>query len=176
MGWALRLAAPLKDFVYSVFERCFKASGRQAPHPRVMLGWWSTGSSTGNGRYASLESLARRDVGRWRVCGGHQPDHSTIGKFIQLHGEILSEKFFVELVKSLMSKLRLALGTVAGDGTVIEAAASHYRLLCSMEAAREAQAATEASPSNAELVRKAAGVDPPMKARSQDSVILSGHL
>jgi hypothetical protein len=62
------------------------------------------------------------------------------------------------LVKSLMSKLRLAPGTVAGDGTIIEAAASHYRWLRSaamMEAAREAQAAAAASPSNAALARKA---------------------
>jgi hypothetical protein len=57
-----------------------------------------------------------------------------------------------------MIKLRLAPGTSAGDGTVIEAAASHYRLLRSeamMEAAREAQAAAEASPNDDELARKA---------------------
>jgi hypothetical protein len=96
-----------------------------------------------------LEGLARRDVGAWWVCGGHQPDHSTIGKFIQLHAAILSEKFFVELVKGLLSKLRLAPGTVAADGTLIEAAASDYRLLraeAMMEAARAARAAADASP------------------------------
>lgn len=105
-----------------------------------------------------LEGLARRDVGAWWMCGGHQPDHSTIGKFIQLHAEILSEKFFVELVKGLMSKLRLTPGTVAADGTVIEAAASDYRLLraeAMMEAARAAQAAAAASPSDEELAHKA---------------------
>ncbi len=105
-----------------------------------------------------LEGLARRDVGAWWVCGGHQPDHSTIGKFIQLHAEILSEEFFVELVKSLMNKLRLAPGTVAADGTVIEAAASDYRLLRAevmMKAVGAAQAAADASPSNEELARKA---------------------
>ena len=106
-----------------------------------------------------LESLARRDVGAWWVCGGHQPDHSTIGKFIQLHAEALSEEFFVALVKNLISKLRLAAGTVAGDGTVIEAAASHFRTLraeAMLEAAREARAAAEAIPADAELARKAA--------------------
>jgi hypothetical protein len=30
-------------------------------------------------------------VGAWWSCGGHQPDHSTIGKFIQLHSVTLSE-------------------------------------------------------------------------------------
>jgi len=55
-----------------------------------------------------------------------------------------------------MNKLRLAPGTVAADGTVIEAAASDYRLLRAevmIEAARAAQAAAEASPSNEELAR-----------------------
>jgi hypothetical protein len=96
-----------------------------------------------------LEGLARRDVGAWWTCGG-QPGHSTIGKFSQLHAEILSEEFFVVLVKSLTSKLRLGPGPVAGDGTVVEAAASHYRLLRAeavIEAAREAQALAEAEPS-----------------------------
>jgi hypothetical protein len=48
-----------------------------------------------------LEGLARRDAGAWWLCGGHQPDHSTIGKFIVLHGEILTEEFFVGLVKRI---------------------------------------------------------------------------
>jgi hypothetical protein len=106
-----------------------------------------------------LEGLARRDVGAWWVCGGHQPDPSTIGKFIQLHGEILSAPFVVELVKRLRSKLHLVPGLVAGEGTVIAAAASHYRWLraeAMMEAVPEAQTVAEASPRDAELTRKAA--------------------
>jgi transposase len=159
MGWVLRLAGLLKDFDYSAFERIYKPTGRRALHPRVMLGLVVYGILNRQWSLRELEGLARRDVGAWWICGGHQPDHSTIGKFIQLHGEMLSEEFFVGLVKSLMSKLRLAPGTVAGDGTVIEAAASHYRLLRSeamTEAACQAQAAAEASPSDAELACKAA--------------------
>ena len=100
-----------------------------------------------------LESLARRDVGAWWVCGGHQPDHSTIGKFIQLHAEALSEEFFVALVKNLISKLRLAAGTVGGDGTVIEAAASHFRTLRAAAVQRAAAIAQERS----DLRRRHAG-------------------
>jgi transposase len=158
MGWVVRLAALLKDLDYSAFVRAYQPIGRRAHHPRVMLGLVVYGIINRQWSLRELEGLARRDVGAWWVCGGHQPDHSTIGKFIQLHAEILSEKFFVELVKNLMIKLRLAPGTVAGDGTVIEAAASHYRLLRSeamMEAARAAQAAADASPSNEQLARKA---------------------
>jgi len=105
-----------------------------------------------------LEALARREVGAWWICGGHQPDHSTIGKFIQLHAEILNEEFFVALVKTLTARLHLAPGTVAGDGTVIEAAASRYRSVRAealMAAAREEKAAAEANPAEPQLARKA---------------------
>jgi transposase len=104
------------------FVRAYQPIGRRALHPRVMLGLVVYGIINRQLSLRGLEGLARRDVGAWWVCGGHQPDHSTIGKFIQLHAEILSQEFFVELVKSLMNKLHLAPGTVAADGTVIEAA------------------------------------------------------
>jgi hypothetical protein len=56
-----------------------------------------------------LEGLARRDVGAWWMCGGQQPDHSTIGKFIGLHKEWLSDEFFTTVVKHLVGKLKLKL-------------------------------------------------------------------
>src|SRR5215469_1566833 len=158
MGWVLRLATLLKDFDYSAFERAYKPTGRRALHPRVMLGLVVYGILNRQWSLRELESLARRDVGAWWVCGGHQPDHSTIGKFIQLHAEILNEEFFVALVKTLTDRLHLAPGTVAGDGTVIEAAASRYRSLRAealMAAAREAKAAAEANPAEPQLARKA---------------------
>ena len=159
LGWVVRLAALLKELDYSAFARAYQPTGRRALHPRVMLGLVVYGILSRQWSLRELESLARRDVGAWWICGGHQPDHSTIGKFIQLHAELLSEEFFVGLVKSLIGKLRLAPGIVAGDGTVIEAAASHYRSLRAeavIESGREAQAASAASPHDAELARRAA--------------------
>jgi hypothetical protein len=76
-----------------------------ALHPQVMLGLVVYGIINRQWSLRGLEGLVRRDVGAWWVCGGHQPDHSTIGKFIQLHAETLAEEFFVELVRSLMNKL-----------------------------------------------------------------------
>jgi transposase len=162
LGWVVRLSALLKEFDYSLFARAYQWTGRRALHPRVMLGLVVYGVLHRQWSLRELEGLARRDVGAWWICGGHQPDHSTIGKFIQLHAEILTEQFFVALVKSLIVKLHLAPGTVAGDGTVIEAAASHYRSLRSeamVEAVREARAAAEANPINARLTAKAAAAE-----------------
>jgi transposase len=158
LGWVVRLAALLKELDYAAFMPAYQPTGRRALHPRVMLGLVVYGILNRQWSLRELEGLARRDVGAWWICGGHQPDHSTIGKFIQLHSVILSEDFFVALVKSLMSKARLAPGTVAGDGTVIEAAASRYRLLRAeavLEAACTAQAAAEASPTDNQLAQKA---------------------
>jgi hypothetical protein len=85
-----------------------------------------------------LEGLARRDVGAWWLCGGHQPDHSTIGKFIMLHAEVLTEEFFVGLVKHLATRLKLSPTLSAGDSTLMDAAASRFRLLFSDAAAQAA--------------------------------------
>jgi transposase len=158
LGWVLRLAALLKELDYSALVRAYCPTGRRALHPRTLLGLIVYGILSRQWSLRELEGLARRDLGAWWVCGGHQPDHSTIGKFIQLYAEILTEEFFVGLVKSLANKLRLGPSTVAGDGTVIEAAASRYRLLRAeavIGAALETRAAAEADPSEPQLARKA---------------------
>jgi hypothetical protein len=106
-----------------------------------------------------LEGLARRDVGAWWMCGGQQPDHSTIGKFIQLHREWLSDEFFTTVVKHLVGKLKIKPGTVAGDGTVVEAASSYMRALraeAARETAQATQAAAAAHPEDADLQAQAA--------------------
>jgi hypothetical protein len=92
------------------------------------------------------------------LCGGHQPDHSTIGKFVMLHAEVLTEEFFVGLVKHLTIRLKLSPTLSAGDGTLMDAAASRFRLLFSAAAAQaalEARAATAAKPDDAQLKRTA---------------------
>src|SRR5260370_1930317 len=94
-----------------------------------MLGLIVYGITQGKWSLRELERLARMDLGALWMSGRVQPDHSTIGKFIQLHAEVLSEQFFTTLVKQLVRKLHLSAGTVGMDGTVIAAAASHYRML-----------------------------------------------
>src|SRR5271166_584419 len=167
LSWVVGIAGLLKELDYSALVRSYKRTGRRALHPRVMLGLIVYGIFNRQWSLRELEGLARRDVGAWWVCGGHQPDHSTIGKFIQLHAEVLTEEFFVGLVRRLVNKLRLAPGVVAADGTVIESAASHFRTLRA-EAAAEAAAQAERSQVNAEQVEQARTVAALAQARSVD--------
>src|SRR6202007_3452453 len=80
------------------------------------------------GSLRELERLARTDLGAMWLSAGHQPDHSTVGKYTNLHRELLAEEFFVKLVNQLARRLHLPVGVTAADGTVIEAATSYRRL------------------------------------------------
>ena len=135
LGYVIRLSEFLEAYDYSAFAKAYKVSGRKAIHPRVVLGLIIYGILMRQWSLRQLESLAKRDVGAWWICGGLQPDHSTIGKFLNLHSELLSEAFFTTLTQQIVRKLNLGPNDAAGDGTVIEAAASHYKVL-KAEAAR----------------------------------------
>lgn len=97
-----------------------------------------------------LESLAMRDVGAWWLCGGLQPDHSTIGKFINLHSRLLTEEYFIQLTSMLVKALRLEPGDSSGDGTVIEAAASNFNTLKTEAARLAAEEAKQEAAANRE--------------------------
>jgi hypothetical protein len=106
-----------------------------------------------------LEELAIRDVGAWWICGGKRPDHSTIGEFIQRHRAVLTEEFFATVVQTLVRRLQIAPGVVAGDGTVVEAVASRYATLkreAAQRAAETAQAHAAAAPQDENLRQQAA--------------------
>jgi transposase len=129
-GWVVKLKVLVSELDYAQFYGRYKDEGGRRPiHPRVMLGLIVYGITQGKWSLRELERLARMDLGAMWMSGRVQPDHSTIGKFIQLHEQILSEQFFTALVKQLVRKLHLSAGTVGLDGTVIAAAASHYRML-----------------------------------------------
>src|SRR6266852_5875212 len=143
-GWVVKLKVLVSELDYTEFYGRYKDEGGRRPiHPRVMLGLIVYGITQGKWSLRQLERLARMDLGALWMSGRVQPDHSTIGKFIQLHAQILSEQFFTTLVKQLVGKLHLSAGTVGLDGTVIAAAASHYRMLRA-EALREAALSEQA--------------------------------
>jgi transposase len=158
MSLPVNLRAVLETLDYSAFTRAYSREGRKALHPRTQLGLIVYGMLKRQWSLRELEALAKCDAGAWLVCGGHQPDHSTMGKFIQLHSEILSEEFFADLVKQLAHQLNLRTGVAAVDGTVIEAAASRFGLLraeAARAAAEQAQRRAAADPQDATLAQKA---------------------
>jgi transposase len=142
-GWVVKLKSLLWELDYAQFTGRYQQHGRRAIHPRVLLGLIVYGMMEGKWSLRELERLALKDLGAWWITGRLQPDHSTIGKFIQMHQEVLSQKFFAALVKHLVGKLHISAATVAVDGTVIEAAASRYQMLRA-EALREAQLSEQA--------------------------------
>lgn len=137
LAWVIGLREELEAADLSVLFGGYDRMGRRAIHPVVVLGLILYGIMERHSSLRALEMLAKRDVCAWWLTGGLQPDHSTIGKFINQHADVLTEEFFVSLTRRLCGKLKLSAGTASGDGTVIEAAASHYRTL-KADAAREA--------------------------------------
>jgi transposase len=178
LGWVIRLRRLLDELDYGLLTRAYEMRGRKAIHPRVMLGLMVYGMLMRQWSLRDLELLARRDTGAWWICGGGQPDHSTIGKFIQLHGAVLSGEFFVALVRFLVGRLRLPAGTVAADGTVVEAAAGHYQRL-KLEAAElaadQARQAAAAEPTNQDLVERAERAQVVLEAAMQRQAAQQAH-
>lgn len=114
---------------WSVFENRYAATGRAPYSPRLMLGLILYGVMQGVHSLRELERLARLDLGCMWVTGGIAPDHTNIGRFIGMHEESLTHGFFEGLTSSILAATGSRSTRVAGDGTVIEAACSHYKLL-----------------------------------------------
>jgi hypothetical protein len=95
-----------------------------------MLGLILYGVMQGIHSLRELERLARLDLGCMWVTGGIAPDHANIGRFIVQHEQSLTADFFESLTRSILAmRGGRSSSRLAGDGTVIEAACSHYNLL-----------------------------------------------
>jgi hypothetical protein len=154
MGWVLELRRVLGKLDYSMLTARYSARGRQAFHPRTVLGLIFYGLFVRHKALRDLERLSKLDVGAMWICGGHRIDHSTIGKFVHQHEELLSTEFFIAVTGWVVRELQLRPGLSSIDGTVIESAGSHWRAL-GAEAARlhaeEARQAAAAAPYDQEL-------------------------
>ena len=132
--------------------------GRKRFHPRVLLGLVFYGCLRRQTSLRELERLARIDLGAWHICGGLQPDHSTIGDFLNDNAEAVIDEFFVSVTRQLVRSHHIGPGRVAIDGTIVEAAASGYRTI-KAEAAREraklAHAAAAAAPEDPKVQKRA---------------------
>lgn len=139
------VARLLTEQDWQVFERRYAGTGRAPYSPQLMLGLILYGVMQGVHSLRELERMARLDLGCMWVTGGIAPDHANIGRFIVLHEASLTQDFFESLTGSILKATNSKSTRLAGDGTVIEAACSHYNLLKQEAVKARATAARQAA-------------------------------
>jgi len=150
LAWVIRLRELISQSDWVPFMGAYTGRGRKAFHPSMLIGLIVYGMLQRQWSLRDLERLAVRDVGAWWICGGMQPDHTTICKFINMHAELLTEQYFVSLTKMLVKALKLSVSDVAGDGTVTEAYGSRFKNLKAEALRQAAQEAGEKAKQNPE--------------------------
>ncbi len=123
----LMVAALLDNMDWSEFESKYAWEGRAPYAPRLMVGIILFGVLNHCDSLRGLEALAGRDLGCMWVAGGIRPDHSVLGRFLQLHKETLTEGFFENVASEILHKTGTTAKEMAIDGTMVQAAASRYR-------------------------------------------------
>ena len=153
------IIAPLLDQQdWSEFEARYAPTGRAPYAPRAMMGLILFGIMQGISSLRNLERLARQDLGCLWVTGGIAPDHACLGRFILLHEDSFSNGFFEQLTRTVLKVTGSGSHSLAGDGTVIEAACSHYSLLreeAVVAQAEKAHSALEQDPENTQCQQQA---------------------
>ena len=107
----------------------------------------------------SLQRLARMDVGAWYICQGLKPSYVTIGEKLAACSFQLKEEFFLSVTRKLLDLMNVGPSTAALDGTVVESAASRYRLLSSNSSAQltaHLKKRLQEEPDNKQLPRQVA--------------------
>lgn len=123
---------------WSDFESAYKPGGRRPYHPQLMLGIILYGIARRVTSLRGLERLARLDLGCMWVSGDACPDLSALCRFLNKHAKLLTDDFFTALTREVLSITKSDCSSVAGDGTVIQAAASRFGTI-KREAAEQAQ-------------------------------------
>lgn len=162
MRWVVELRQLLASLDYSLLTAKYSTRGRRALHPRTVLGLIVYGLFVKQLALRELEQLSVANIGAWWVCGGRRLDHSTIGKFVQLHEDVLGQEFVTALAAWLVQRLRLRPGVASIDGTVVESAASRWHLVqaeAAALAAAEARQAAAAAPDNPAAQHSAAAAE-----------------
>jgi len=148
----------LSEQDWSAFEANYQSSGRPPYAPRAMMGLILYGVMNGITSLRSLEKLARMDLGCMWVTGGICPDHSNIGRFILLQDKLIAGPLFSAVTAAVLRETGADSECVAGDGTVIQAACSRYKLLKAQAIRERAEAAdreAQADPDNARKQQQA---------------------
>ena len=154
---ALKVRQLLQEQSWLEFEAVYRPGGRHPYAPRAMTGLILYGIMRGITSLRDLEQFARVDLGCMWVSGGILPDHSIIGRFIQRHADYLTEDFFISLTRQVLKVTGSNTQTVSGDGTVVEAAASRYRVVkeeALKQAVEQAQQAVAEVPQDEKRVQR----------------------
>lgn len=129
LEWIIEARQLVRGLDWSEFEEAYVGGGRAAYAPAAIVGLILYGIMEGKSSLREIEALARRDMGAMWMSGGVFPDHSVLGRFIQRHETLLTEDFFEKLTRLIITKLGSNCATLAGDGTVIESAASRFQAI-----------------------------------------------
>ncbi|WP_262500109.1 transposase [Photorhabdus heterorhabditis] len=129
---------------WAPFERDYASSGRAPYSPRSMMGILLYGIMKGIHSLRGLERLARLDLGCLFVSHGITPEHASLGRFLSQHQSTLTGSFFEGVASAVLHHSQSGVSCLAGDGTVIEAACSHYYLLTQEAILREKKTLTTA--------------------------------
>jgi transposase len=139
----------------SAMSGAYRGSGSASYHPRLLLGILVYGYATGFFSSRKLERATYDSVAFRFVAANDHPDHDTIATFRRRFLKEI-EGLFVQLLLLAREMGLLKMGTVALDGTKIQANASKHSALSYEQAGRiEAQLKAEV----AELLAKAEAAD-----------------
>lgn len=157
LGHVIKLREILKKTDLMPFKEKHHPAGRRPIDPCISLGLILFGMMEGKWSLRELETMSKVDVRGWWICGGVTLDHSTIGKFIIRHDELLKGKYFEELTKVILKELKIGRTDISGDGTTVEAMASRYKLLRAealQEEIKRAREEAEQQPSGHQIQEK----------------------
>lgn len=138
----IRIREIVREVDYTRFMEKYDLGGRAPYHPAIIMGLVIYGVLKNQGSLRELESLAAMDLGAHWITGGVIPDHTTIGRFLQLHSDTITKEYFEELTRGLVNKTANSTHEWAIDGTIIESAGSRFNAL-KLQAAREILAKAE---------------------------------
>ncbi len=114
--------------ISSIDKQYSGRSGKQAYHPKILLGLLFYGYSTGIFSSRKLENAAYDSIAFRYIAANSHPDHDTIANFRQRFLNEL-EDIFVQILLIAKGSGLLKVGKVSLDGTKIKANASKHKAL-----------------------------------------------
>jgi transposase len=112
----------------TALSRQYRGTGSAAYHPTVMLGLLIYGYATGVFSSRRIEAATHDSIAFRYIAGNEQPDHDSLCTFRKRFLKEIEALFVQVLIIARQMKL-LKLGTIALDGTKVQANASRHSAL-----------------------------------------------